>query len=198
MRLQQYKFQFLRLTKMLAIGLMLVAIIWTYRTFLNLSNARKLQELPDRKFLQAVRYLHFEDLPIESLHIIASRSLELKPLNIDISERANRQLLNLPRACLDCQSRTIFYNLTRNARLTDTGLGALRNSFELSPYGDENLMKWRLKLSSNFWNTLDDNLRKSALSQVTALSEDTDNHEWLRNLNTNVPELKTRIAVLGR
>lgn len=197
MRLQRYRFQILGLSKMLVIGLMVVAIIWTYRSFLNFSNARKLQALPDGQFIQAVQNLRFDELPVETLRVIASRSLELTSFNIDVSERANRQLLNTPRPCLDCQNRIVFYDLTRNAKLTDTGLVALRKSFEQSPYGEENLMKWRLEVSSNFWNTLDDTLRKSALRQITALSENAANHEWLRNLTTDVPELKTRIAVLN-
>lgn len=106
-------------------------------------------------------------------------------------------MLELKRPCLDCYNRIILYDLIRHTELTNTGMEALRRSYKLSPYGEDRLMKRRLKLSSTFWHMLDGDLKQSALNQISVLSNNIKNREWLWNLKTDIPEIKEQIDILA-
>ena len=196
MNFQQYQFKFKTWSKRLAIAFLCIGAIWSLTNFLNVIKAKSISSLSPEAFNQLSAKFDATSKPVVILEAFAKRALDSNPPEIDASERATQQILARGRPCLNCQNRLVFIDIIRNDDLTSSGLSALSRSFQLSPYGDAKLMKWRLTIASKYWNQLDDHLRKSALSQITALAQNGASRQWLSQFNTDIVDIKKRIERL--
>jgi hypothetical protein len=196
MGLQQYRFRFFTYAKYGVFGLLALGFIASFHRFSVLANARKIEVLSDTDFAEYILSVNYQSMSIEALDAIATKALSLTPPNVEIAQTATREIMKHTENCLDCEGRIVFMDLTKNQKLTQEGLVALSKTYELSPYGETEFMKWRLQVSSKFWNDLDEDLRKSALTQITALSQGREERKWLQSLPTEIDAIKKRLEVL--
>lgn len=194
---QQYRFKILNWAKYSIAALLVLGFFASVQYFLDTLYVKKIETLNQQSFRELVVTVNLDRMSLPALEAFAAKALEISPPEIVASAAATKLLMKSDATCLNCQNRIVFFDLTKNLALTETGLTALKNSFELSPYGDENLMKWRLEVASEYWSNLDDDLKKSALSQVTGLSQSRKNREWLKEFSTEVEEIAKRVARLG-
>ena len=197
MNLQQYRFKFLTISKNAMIAILAIGFLFSIRNVFDFNKVRQIEIMNGPEFRQYTENFKFHKGSIRTLNAIAKKALELESPDMDVSEKANTAILEIKEDCLDCHNRVVFFDLTKNGELSDTGLNALRSSYELSPYGEVELMKWRLEVSSNFWEDLDEDLQKSSLTQITALSQFQKGQFWLRSFETDVPNIKSRITRLA-
>ncbi|NNC38838.1 MAG: hypothetical protein HKO02_15375 [Hyphomonadaceae bacterium] len=194
MNLQQYRFKFLTITKNLFIVILGFGFILTVINILDFNKARRIEMMNGPEIRQFVNEYKVERASLRSLMAVAKKTLEVNPQEIDASEKATSAILNKKKNCLDCYNRIVFFDIYRNEDITPVGLRALHSSYDLSPYGAEDLMKWRLEVSSKFWEKFDDDLKKYSLTQITALSQHQQGRFWLRNFETDVEEIKERVG----
>jgi len=196
MSLQQYKFGFLTYSKRLSVCLLAIGAYVSVQNISDFNKARKIEAMTNVQFGSYLSKLNVQDASTRSLEAIANKALTLSPPDLDTAEKANSRLLQVKSSCLNCQNRIVFIDIAQNDRLTEFGLTALRRSYFLSPYGDEEIMKWRLDLSSEYWENLDEDLKKSALSQITALTQTRENRVWLKNLTSKVVPINSRLDII--
>jgi len=196
--LQQYRFKFLTISKNISIAILAIGFLFSIRYIFDFNKVRQIETMNGPEFRQFVETYNFQRGSVRTLNAVAKKALETTPEDIGTSEKANREILKKQNDCLDCQNRIVFFDLSKNDQLTAAGLEALHSSYELSPYGDVELMKWRLEISSNFWSDLDEDLQKSSLTQITALSQFQKGRYWLRSFETDVASIKSRVQRLAQ
>lgn len=159
-------------------------------------SAKTIEEVTVQSEFESLYANDLSKLSRVELIALSEASTMANPPMIALSRASTEVLLKGARPCLDCELRLVYLSVLETGRLSDSAFEALRNSYKLSPYGDTDVMKWRLNLSSHYWSDLPDDLKQSALTQVTGLSSGALNLNWLRSFETSVPELKRRIEVL--
>ena len=193
-QVRPFRFRLIRLSRVLMMIICVIAALASVRAFFNNVNARQIELVGNDAFVAMAAEVNLKRQSTVELEALAQRALDVDPPNIDFAAEANAELYRRLRSCLSCENRTVFIEQFRNGKLTDIGRAALSKSYQLSPYGDEELMKWRLEISTHHWSDLDEEQRKATLRQITALAQSKENREWiLSELETDVPEILERL-----
>lgn len=126
-----------------------------------------------------------------------ARAVEADVLDLDFAERATRGALDREPRLVSAWNRLVFIDLARHGQLTEAGRHALAQSLHLSPYGDRDIMRWRLEIAALGWAGLDETLRRQSLSQVLVLSGRGAERRWLRDLAERAPaDMRAQIEAL--
>ncbi len=126
-----------------------------------------------------------------------ARAIEADIYDLDFAERATRAALEREPRLVTAWNRLAFIDLARHGQLTDAGRHALAQSLHLSPYGDREVMRWRLEMAVLAWGELDESLRGPILSQVLVLSLRRADRRWLQQLANRAPDdMRARIERL--
>jgi len=163
---------------------------------ISLSNILVARNITDQATLSDMRTLNTVEMTELSRHetlAISRKSSTFDTILIELAKASTEAILLGPRSCLDCELRLVYLSIVETGKLSEDALESLRYSYDLSPYGDVDVMKWRLTVSSKYWNDLPVDLQTSAMSQVTGLSLKQENIVWLRSFQTNVTKLRMRI-----
>ena len=163
---------------------------------LEIRNVNQIKTMPEEAFREALT----SDFPKRAsqgrLIAITDRAVALTPPALEIAKRAAQASTSLQKPCLSCEMHLAYIDVLENGTLTADGKNALLRSYELSPYGPEDVMQWRLRLSSSYWSVLSKDLQQRALMQITALSESRKGKRWLLGYNTDVNAIQARINLL--
>ena len=179
------------------IGICSLGTVFATISFSQAINARHIDMADDSQFARVASRANVDRKSIVELESLAQKAISANPPQIDLAKEANEYLLQQKKACLSCENRTVFLDQFENGRLTNIGITALARSYELSPYGEEELMKWRLGIAAHHWSDLDEDLRKATLRQITALAQRKVNRQWLvYQFETDIPEIRERITRL--
>ena len=188
------RFRLIQLSRLLVMALFIVAALAALIAFFNTVSARQIETLDDLAFAEKIKSLKVKRQSSAELEALAQRALDTYPPQIDFAEQANTELARRVTPCLSCENRIVFIDQYKNNALTERGLQALSRSYLLSPYGDEELMKWRLQISSRHWANLDEEQRKATLRQITALAASPEHQEWVvSDFQTSVPDILVRV-----
>ncbi|MGP1274878.1 MAG: O-antigen ligase family protein [Caulobacterales bacterium] len=118
---------------------------------------------------------------------LAARAVQPDIADLDFAERATRAALEREPRIASAWNRLVYLDLARNDRLSQEGLEAYARSLYLSPYGDREVMRWRLEIAAIVWDQLDETTRGQALSQVLVLSYWWIDRRWMEELAERAP-----------
>lgn len=117
-----------------------------------------------------------------------ARAIEADIADLDFAERATLGALGREPRLVSAWNRLVFIDLARHGQLTETGQEAFAHSLHLSPYGNRDIMRWRLEITARAWAGLDDSVRRQSLSQALVLSGRRADRRWLSDLAERSPE----------
>ena len=183
----------LRVVRYLIAAVFLIAGVAALTSFFGQISARKIENTDHDEFWQIAEKTNLNRANVFELEAIAQRALETSPPIIHLSEEANAHLRRRLNTCLTCENRTVFIELYNHNRLTTAASEALSKSFQLSPYGELELMQWRLEICNQFWNQLNEDQRKAALMQITAIAQEREADQWLRDFENPVRPIAERL-----
>ena len=188
------RFRLIQLSRLLIMILFIVATLAALLAFFNTVSARQIETLDDLAFTEKIKSLNVKRQSSVELEALAQRALDANPPHVEFAEQANTELAQRVTPCLSCENRIVFIDQYNNNALTERGRQALSRSYQLSPYGDEELMKWRLEISARHWANLDEEQRKATLRQITALAASPEHREWvISDFQTSVPDILARV-----
>lgn len=196
MNIKRHQYSFLIWAKRGAVAVLCVGAFYSFTNFMHVLKANQVSNLNDLSFMELSSNINLDEEHILVLESYAKRALKITPPELDKIRQATLRILKDDPSCLNCYNRIVFIDIIQNDALSTTGIDALSRSFKLSPYGDTELMKWRLSLSSKYWNELDEPLQKSAISQITALAQGRVERQWLRDFETDIIKIRQRIELL--
>lgn len=126
---------------------------------------------------------------------LASAMAEADPPRFDLAIEATHLSLAKGDRKPNNLMRLAFIDAMTHSTLTPEGLSAIQKSYDLSPYGPVEDMKWRLQFGDTLWESLPETLKRATLTQVTGLSlQGWDEQQWLKRFaRTAHPDIKARI-----
>lgn len=130
---------------------------------------------------------------------IADRTLQSRQPDFDLVRRANALVLHQTPADVSTWNRIAYAELAENRHMTREGLAAFYKSFALAPYGDLELMTWRLDFAAANWTSLPDDLQDKALAQIPVIAKFGTSWPWrIRNCKYNPhPEIYEAICAIS-
>jgi len=134
-------------------------------------------------------------LSAERLDVLADAHLQTKPPQYELSKDASSRSVEKNDRRISNWTRLAFLETVSAGVLNDQAAEALRRSYALSPYGEVELMKWRLNFANAYWDQLPLDLRLMSLRQIEALYLfDLHQRAWLiRDFKPLVPLLASEI-----
>ena len=118
--------------------------------------------------------------------IIADKALAVRPANLALAEEATLAILQKNNHDVTSWNRLAYLDLAANRQLTREGLAALYKSYEISPYGDLQVMAWRVEFASNHWSSLPTDLKQKTLAQIPVIGKFGISWEWrIKNCKYN-------------
>ena len=196
-QVQNVKINIIRITRFLFTLLCYVSAIFSGFAFFDALQVRNIESADNEQFGRIAKSANLKYRSANELEAIAQKAVSLSPPLLELAEEANHLLMTMTENCLNCENRIVFLDQYEDGRLDDTGLKSLERSFDLSPYGKESMMKWRLEIAAHHWDDLSPELRKAALRQITALAQRKVDRQWLTyQFKTDVSQIQDRISRL--
>lgn len=183
------------MTTSIMVVVFLFGCFWAVSVWQEKQHIKQIVDMPEAEFQE----LMIAAFPVQAsqnrLIAIATRALDISPPAVQTAKRAVSASLQFSKPCVLCETRWAYIDILENGKLTIIGQEALRRSYEISPYGTTDTMTWRLHVSSMYWSVLPKDLQTYGLMQITALGETPVGRNWLKKLDTNVVEIRARIAL---
>lgn len=179
-----------RLAQMSAIGLASLMIIFS-GWILWQAHMRHDANSAYRLSPEAIAGLADQDALPPSAYLqdaLAVRAIETDIGDLDFAERATRAALDREPRLVSSWNRLVYIDLAQNGRLTAQGREALEQSLYLSPYGQRDMMRWRLQIAALAWSDLDEGMRRQLLSQALVLSRRRTGRVWLESFQQEAPD----------
>lgn len=117
---------------------------------------------------------------------LAARAIESDIADLEFAARATHAALEREPRLVSAWNRLVYLDLATHGRLTDDGQAALAQSFHLSPYRDQAIIRWRLQLSAQAWEGLNPYNRQQVRSQL--LAQAIHQPVWLRRFAQEAPD----------
>jgi len=165
-------------------------------SIIHIESINSIYEMNDKEFLNQYTEFNLTAKSYKKYDAIGEKFLTVSPPNLELSKRATLKALTLRPTCLSCETRLVYIDIMNNNGLTEFGLKHLEKSFDISPYGASDIMRWRLQVSDAYWSILPDTLRELSLSQITALAENPKDRRWLKEFKPNSMEIKQRLDII--
>ncbi len=195
-KLNPHKSSFMRLLRNGILGLFFVGALVALFSFSNALSAQALQNSADEEFRLSTDSLNLSRASVSELTVIADRAINLRPKNLSLAAEANSNIIRKRKNCVKCKYMSAYLDDSEHGFLTETGLDALSQSYNLSPYGKLGLMKGRLEISNRNWGRLDEEHRKAALRQITAIAQHPEGRNWLKEFEAAPAPINERISRL--
>ena len=109
--------------------------------------------------------------PPGRLTAIAQLALQNSPPNYDRAEQSLILLLNRQPENAAAWNQLAFIDAARLGQPSRDGLIALLKSYQVSPYGDLEMMIWRVSFASHYWPAIPTDLRDKTLSQLAVIEK---------------------------
>ena len=109
--------------------------------------------------------------PPGRLTAIAQQALQDAPPNFNRAEQALMRLLNRQPDNASAWNQLAFIDAARHGQPSRDGLIALLKSYQVSPYGDLEMMIWRVGFASHYWSAMPTDLREKTLSQLAVIEK---------------------------
>jgi len=110
----------------------------------------------------------------------AARAIDSDIADLDFAGRASRAAIEREPRLVAAWNRLVWLDLAQNGRLTENGQDALAQSLYLNPYGDQDIMRWRLQIAAAAWDDLGELNRREIRSQLHAAAA--EDRRWLQRL----------------
>lgn len=109
---------------------------------------------------------------------LAEHALAIRPMNLRIAREASLKSLAIDSMNVTAWNRLAYIDLAANGRVTRNGLAALYQSYEISPFGNPQVMMWRVDFATQVWPSLPDDLRAMTLAQIPVLGRMHSTWDW--------------------
>ncbi|MAI91865.1 hypothetical protein [Ponticaulis sp.] len=136
----------------------------------------------------------------DHLDALAAQYLDRTPPHLDLALDATHQSIAINPRIISNWNRLAYIDVARDGLISQDGIDALNQSFFLSPYGDPDVMQWRLEVINAYWYHLPQDIREAGLRQITALYNYSERTKgWLRRFRRDArPHITERInSVFG-
>lgn len=117
---------------------------------------------------------------------LAARAIDSDVADLEFAARATHAALEREPRLVSAWNRLVYLDLAMHGRLTDDGQAALAQSFHLSPYRDQDIIRWRLQVAAQAWAGLTAYNRQQVRSQL--LVQAIHHPSWLRHFARGVPD----------
>lgn len=115
----------------------------------------------------------------------AARAIEADIADRAFAERATLAALEREPRLITALNRLVYLDMVSHGRLTETGQAALSRSFQLNPYGDREVIRWRLRIAASAWTGLSGFNRREVRLQLNFQA--VRDRRWLLGLASDVP-----------
>ena len=128
----------------------------------------------------------------------AARAIEPDIADLEFAGRATRAAIEREPRLVAAWNRLVWLDLAEHGQLTDAGQAALAQSFYLAPYGERNMLRWRLQIAASAWDQLTELNRRGIRLQLGAQA--IRDRRWLHRFSSETSGgLRTEIeTVLAR
>ncbi len=113
------------------------------------------------------------------LRKISTQALE-SPIDIDRARTALEFLAKKEPMTVGVWNRLAYLDRLENGIPTKEGLAALLQGYEVSPFGDLDMMIWRVDFASAHWSAMPTSLREKTLSQIPIIARFGISYDWRR------------------
>ncbi|GGD12966.1 hypothetical protein [Aquisalinus flavus] len=105
----------------------------------------------------------------EALAQAALARQPLAPADLDLARTASLKTLSLDPGNVSAWNRLAYIDLADDGRLSRDGMAAIYKSYEVSPYGNPQVMMWRVDFATRSWTSLPDDIRRATLDQLPVI-----------------------------
>nr|GGI01838.1 hypothetical protein GCM10011355_33420 [Aquisalinus luteolus] len=105
----------------------------------------------------------------EALAEAALARQPLEPADLDLARTASLKTLSLDPDNVSAWNRLAYIDLADDGRLSRDGMAAIYKSYEVSPYGNPQVMTWRVDFATRAWSSLPDDIRRATLDQLPVI-----------------------------
>jgi hypothetical protein len=117
------------------------------------------------------------DQPLSYYIAIADEAVKA-PATLPVARAATMHILSKDPSDVSSWNRLAFIDVAENGRLTRDGLAALYQSYHVSPYGDLQVMTWRVDFASNIWSSLPMDLKQKTIGQIEVIGKFGISWDW--------------------
>lgn len=109
---------------------------------------------------------------VRGYEALAEAALARQPLSPDdlaLARAASLKTLSLDPDNVSAWNRLAYIDLADDGRLSRDGMTAIYQSYEISPYGNPQVMTWRVDFATRSWSSLPDDIRRATLDQLPVI-----------------------------